>query len=339
MHHYDHARLERYLQRHIPGFTTLDAVERFGQGQSNPTYAIQSGKARYVLRAKPAGPILPSAHAVEREYTVIAALGETPVPVPSVFHLADETAPLGVPFYVMAHVEGEVFWDPSLPHQTPEARKTIYFAMCDVLADLHDVDIDAVGLSSFGRPSGYIQRQFDLWRRQYADSATHVRQDVAYLEAWLAEVLPQDDGAVGLVHGDYRIDNMIFGGDGQINAVLDWELSTLGHPMADLAYQCMMWRMPVSGHFKGLAGVDRGALGLPSDEDYISRYCTRRGIARPENWVAYVGFAAFRFLAILQGVLKRGIDGTAANPIGSDGMEAAISYLAADAAKLAKAAG
>ncbi|MEO1706003.1 MAG: phosphotransferase family protein [Pseudomonadota bacterium] len=336
MHSYDHATLEAYLAQHVAGFTTLDRLEKFSGGQSNPTYAVHSGACRYVLRAKPPGELLPSAHQVAREYRVMAALAKSVVPVPAMHHLSGDESPLGTQFFVMDFAEGRVHWDPALPDHAPQDRAAIYDAMNKTLAALHTIEPAHVGLGDFGKPGNYFARQLARWSGQYRAAETEPLPEADWVMAWLAEAMPEDDGEVAIVHGDYRIDNMIFGPDHEVRALLDWELSTLGHPMADLAYQVMVWRLPNSGQLKGLAGIDRAAAGLPSDSDYVAAYAERRGIKPPSHWNFYLAFATFRFLAILQGVLKRGLDGNASNPLGLDFMRAAVEHLARDAKAIAK---
>ena len=337
MHTYDPAALEAYLASHVPGFTTLDGVEKFSDGQSNPTYKINSAGQTFVLRAKPPGKLLKSAHAVDREFRVMQALAETPVPVPKVLHLSGDETPLGPQFMVMQMVEGRIFWDPALPGLTNDQRAEIYDAMNGTLAALHDVSPQAVGLESFGKPGNYFERQVSRWSGQYQQAATAPLPDADWLMGWLSEHMVADDGSTSIVHGDFRIDNMIFAPDQpKVLAVLDWELSTLGHPLADLAYQCMHWRLPHEGHFRGLGGVDRAALGLPTEEAYFEAYCARRNIARPDNWTFYVVFSYFRLLAILQGVYRRGLDGTASNPKDTERLREVIALMAKDARALAE---
>lgn len=337
MHHYDHAELEAYLARHVPGFSKLDAIEKFSEGQSNPTYKLTSAGRHFVLRAKPPGKLLKSAHAVDREFRVMRALAGTKVPVPKVLHLSGDVSPMGPQFMVMEMVDGRIFWDPALPDQTIEERSAIYDAMNATLANLHDVDPGAVGLGDFGRPGNYFERQVARWSGQYLQAATTPLPDADWLMAWLADNMVPDDGASSIVHGDYRIDNMIFAHDRpEVLALLDWELSTLGHPLADLAYQCMHWRLPHQGHFQGLGGLDRASLGLPDEAAYVARYCERRGIDIPGNWNFYVVFSYFRFLAILQGVYRRGLDGNASNPKDTDRLRDIIALLAGDARTLAE---
>lgn len=338
MHQYDPAELQDYLATHVSGFGTMDAIDKFSDGQSNPTYKITSGTRQFVLRAKPPGTLLKSAHAVDREFRVIQALAQTDVAVPKVLHLSGEDSPMGTQFFVMEMVAGRILWDPALPELTKPARGRVYDAMNATLAALHLIDPAAVGLADYGKPGNYFERQVGRWSRQYRDAATDHLPDADWVMDWLAANMVADDGASAIVHGDYRIDNMIFAPDTEtVAALLDWELSTLGHPLADLAYQCMHWRLPHAGHFRGLAGVDRAAMGLPSEDDYVDMYCARRGISRPENWTFYVVFSYFRLLAILQGVLKRGLDGTASNPKNSDMLRQVIALMAHDAKALAKA--
>jgi len=337
MHQYEHDKLERYLQTHVTGFTTLDAVDKFSDGQSNPTYKLTSGSKSFVLRAKPPGKLLKSAHAVDREFRVMQALAHTDVPVPDMLHLSEDDSPMGTQFLVMGLVEGQIFWDPALPDMDKHTRGATYDAMNGVLAKLHSVDVSAIGLSDFGKPGNYFERQLGRWSQQYKASETDPLPSADWVADWLDENMVADDGQISVVHGDYRIDNMIFDRSApEIRALLDWELSTLGHPFADLAYQCMHWRLPHQGDFRGLGGVDRAAAGLPSEDDYVALYCERRGIVRPDNWQFYVVFSYFRLLAILQGVLKRGLDGNASNPRNLDMMKAVIAFMASEAQKLAK---
>lgn len=315
-HALDQAALAPYLEAHVPGFHALRAIRKFDAGQSNPTYLLEAASGRYVLRAKPPGELLKSAHQVDREYTVMKALKGTAVPVPAMLHLAQEDSPIGRMFYVMAFVEGRIFWDPALPELASNAERTAASdAMNRVLAALHDVDIASIGLTDYGRPGNYFDRQLSRWSSQYRASETERIEDMEFLIGWLEHNDVADDGLVSLVHGDYRLDNMIFAADRpEIIAVLDWELSTLGHPYADLAYQCMQWRLPHGSGFRGLGGVDRAAAGLPSEEDYVARYCERRNIPRIDNWIFYLSFSFFRLAAICQGVYKRALDGNASNP-------------------------
>ncbi len=337
MHEFDHAALESCLQQHVAGFGRLDTITKFPDGQSNPTYQIRSGDNAYVLRAKPPGKLLKSAHAVDREYRVMKALARTGVPVPEVFYLSGDDTPLGTQFMVMDLVEGRIFWDPALPDQERTARGRIYDAMNSTLARLHRVKPERAGLGDYGKPGNYFERQVARWSRQYRETATDPLPDADWLMGWLNDHMVADDGESSIVHGDYRIDNIIFHPDREeIAAVLDWELSTLGHPLADLAYQCMHWRLPYEGHFRGLGGVNRHAEGLPDEADYVERYCDRRGIDPPANWDFYLVFSYFRLLAILQGVLRRGLDGNASNPRDMHRWRDIIAHMAQDARALAE---
>jgi len=312
----DEGLLAPYLEREVPGFKRFIGLTKFGSGQSNPTYLVTADSGRYVLRAKPPGQLLKSAHQVDREYRVMKALKGAGVPVPDMLHLSAEDSPIGRMFYVMSHIEGRIFWDPALPEApSKDERAAIYGAMNATLAALHAVDVEAVGLADFGKPGSYFERQLARWSSQYRASETEAVADMDRLIAWLEKHLPPDDGVVTLVHGDYRLDNMIFAPDHpHVVAVLDWELSTLGHPYADIAYQCMQWRLPHQSGFRGLGGIDRAALGLPSEEAYVEAYCRRRGIERIDNWNFYLAFSFFRLAAICQGVYKRALDGNASNP-------------------------
>ncbi|MEQ5871163.1 phosphotransferase family protein [Sagittula sp. NFXS13] len=309
------ARVSGWMQAHVADFEGPLVAEKFAVGQSNPTYLLRAASGTYVLRRKPAGVLLKSAHAVDREFRVQAALAQTDVPVPKMLALCEDETVLGVTFYVMSHVSGRNLVDPSLPEEVPETRAALMAEMARVLAAIHDVDLEAVGLADFGAPGDYYARQLGRWSKQYRASATEAQPGMDRLMSWLDENLPQEDGPRTLVHGDYRIDNMLFSENGpDCLAVLDWELSTVGHPFADLAGVIMQWQLPTGVDGRGLAGLDRAALGLPSDEGFIEMYCENRGIERPDNFGFYVAFAFFRMAAILQGVKKRALDGNAANP-------------------------
>ncbi|WP_230530058.1 phosphotransferase [Microvirga roseola] len=313
--HIETERLGPYLSANIPGFGRLLSAEKFAGGQSNPTFLINSTEGRFVLRRKPPGTLLKSAHAVDREYQVISALAQTDVPVPRTHHLCTDETVIGSMFYIMDYVDGRIFWDGSLPDLAREERGAIYDSMNAALAALHRVDSAAVGLADYGRPGSYFERQIARWTGQYRASETHPVPSMDALISWLERETPADGGRVSLVHGDYRIDNMIFAPSGpRILAILDWELSTLGHPFADLAYQCMQWRLPSDGIFRGLGGLDRQAYGIPSEDEYIERYCRRTGVGQIDHWPFYLAFSFFRLAAILQGVYKRSLNGNASNP-------------------------
>lgn len=332
----DQTALAPYLEAKIPGFSGLASIEKFKSGQSNPTYLITAASGRYVLRAKPPGQLLKSAHQVDREFRVMKALAGTAVPVPAMLHLSAEDSPIGRMFYVMDFLDGRIFWDPALPEaRDNDERAAIYDAMNGTLAALHDVDIEAAGLSDFGRPGNYFERQLARWTSQYRASETGIIADMDRLIAWLETHLPADDGLISLVHGDYRLDNLIFApGQPRVIAVLDWELSTLGHPFADIAYQCMQWRLPHASGFRGLGGIDRAALGLPSEEDYVAAYCRRRGLGGIGNWTFFLAFSFFRLAAICQGVYKRALDGNASNPEKARTYGEAVKLLSRLAARL-----
>lgn len=307
--------VQRYMAGRLAGFDSTITAEKFQTGQSNPTFLITTSAGNYVLRRKPAGALLKSAHAVDREFRVQSALADSDVPVAKVYHLCQDPEVIGSDFYVMEHVVGRNFSDPVMGDISPAERGAVIEEMSRVLAALHDVKIDEVGLEDYGPQGNYFARQLGRWSKQYRASEVEPIEDMDALIAALDADLPEDDGQSGLVHGDYRIDNMIFAPDGAAcRAVLDWELSTLGHPYADLAGVIMQWQMPPGREGRGLAGVDRAALGLPSDAEFIDRYCARRSLAGIDRFGYYLAFSFFRMAAILQGVRKRGLDGNASNP-------------------------
>lgn len=307
--------VQRYMAGRLAGFDSTITAEKFQTGQSNPTFLITTSAGNYVLRRKPAGALLKSAHAVDREFRVQSALADSDVPVAKVYHLCQDPEVIGSDFYVMEHVVGRNFSDPVMGDISPAERGAVIEEMSRVLAALHDVKIGEVGLEDYGPQGNYFARQLGRWSKQYRASEVEPIEDMDALIAALDADLPEDDGQSGLVHGDYRIDNMIFAPDGaDCRAVLDWELSTLGHPYADLAGIIMQWQMPPGREGRGLAGVDRAALGLPSDAEFIDRYCARRGLAGIDRFGYYLAFSFFRMAAILQGVRKRGLDGNASNP-------------------------
>ena len=313
-HRFDVGALERHLRSHIEGFSGPLSVEQFKGGQSNPTYLLRAAGARYVLRAKPgpAAKLLPSAHAVEREFRVITALRQAGMPVPRTFCLCEDESVIGRSFYVMDYVEGRVLWEQSLPGMTKPERAAIYDEMNRVIAALHGLDYGAAGLSDYGKPGNYFARQIGRWSRQYQASETEKIEAMDRLIEWLPGNIPPGD-ATTVVHGDYRMDNLVFHPrEPKILAILDWELSTLGHPLADFSYHCMSWHIP-PGQFRGIAGLDLAALGIPSESQYIASYCERTGRDRIGHWDFYLAYNLFRIAAILQGVMKRALEGTAAS--------------------------
>lgn len=312
----DEDLLARYLSQHISGFSGPVKATKFAGGQSNPTFKLETPNQVYVLRRQPPGKLLKSAHAVDREYKVLAALEHSEVPVAKVYHLCEDVNLIGSMFYVMEYVEGRVFWNSALPEIAENTeRAEFYQQMIEVMAALHSVDIDKVGLSEYGRPGNYYERQFSRWSKQYFLSETREICEMNQLISWLEKHLPEDDGRVSLVHGDYRMDNLMFHPtEPRILAVLDWELSTLGHPFADLAYQCMQLRLPDNvGNATGLGDANRASLGIPEENEYVASYCQLLGIDKIDNWNFYLAFSFFRLAAIAQGVAKRAEDGNASN--------------------------
>ncbi len=320
-HRFDEAALARYLRAQLPGFSGPLRVEQFKGGQSNPTFLLitpGSEHASYVLRRKPPGKLLPSAHAIDREYRVMRALHGSAVPVPETFCLCEDGAVIGTAFYVMQHVPGRILWDPALPGMTPVERAAVFDSMNAGIAALHTVDYAAAGLADYGRPGNFFARQIGRWTAQYRASETERIEAMERLIEWLPAHIPASDAAT-LVHGDYRLDNLVFHAtEPRVVAVLDWELSTLGHPMADFAYHAMAWIMP-AGEMRGLVGLDLPALGIPSAGAYLARYCERTcertGAAPPSaiEWEFYIAYNLFRGAAISQGILKRALDGSAAS--------------------------
>lgn len=311
---FDVDSLTRYLAAHVPGFQGPVTIEKFAGGQSNPTFLLTTAGGRYVLRRQPPGALLKSAHAVDREFRVLTALRETPVPVARALHLCEDRDVIGSLFYVMSFEDGETFWNPALPELGVERRSAYFDALIDTMAALHDVDVETVGLADYGRAGNYFARQIDLWTTQYRAAQTDDLDAMEKLIAWLPAHCPVESGKPTLVHGDFRIDNFIFErGAPRVRAVLDWELSTLGNPLADLAYFCMCLRLPPQGHIVGLAGLDRAALGVPDEDAIVAHYCRLRGIDAIENWNFYLAFSFFRLASIAQGVKKRALGGNASN--------------------------
>lgn len=310
--------LATYLKASIPGFRGPITLEKFPDGQSNPTFKLTAKSGTYVLRRQPPGKILKSAHAVDREYRVLDALRNTEVPVADVYHLCENTDVIGTMFYVMEYCDGDVFWSATLPEVPDNARRSaLYAEMNRVLTAIHSVDIKKAGLLDYGYPGNYFQRQTGRWTKQYRASELSTISAMDKLIDWLSHNIPPDDGKISLVHGDYRLDNLMFAKDEpRIIAVLDWELSTLGHPYADLAYQCMALRLPHNDDptiMSGLRGVDTAKLGIPDEKAYVAAYCKSMGISNIENWNFYLAFSFFRLAAIAQGVAKRATQGNASH--------------------------
>jgi aminoglycoside phosphotransferase (APT) family kinase protein len=304
---------DAWAAAHVEGFRGPSRATKFPTGQSNPTYLVEAPSGRYVLRRKPPGKLLKSAHMIEREYRVLQALEGAGFPAPRALALCEDEGVVGTAFYLMAHVDGRIFWNPALPELGRGERGKIFDAMNEGLAKLHAIDVAAAGLADFGKPGSYFARQLQRWTEQYRASETGAIGDMDRLIVWLGRHVPADDGRIALVHGDWRIDNMIFDAQApRLLAVLDWELSTLGHPFADLAYQCMYWRMPNASN--GLGGIDRAAEGIPTEADYVAAYCRRAGLDRIADWTFLIAFSFFRIIAIAQGVYKRSLDGNASNP-------------------------
>jgi aminoglycoside phosphotransferase (APT) family kinase protein len=305
-------RIERFLAGRVAGFRGPLTAERFAGGQSNPTYRLRAASGDYVLRKKPAGVLLPSAHAFDREFRVMAALARTAVPVPQVFALCEDESVTGRAFYVMEHLDGRIFWDQRLPGMPAEERAAMFGSMNQVIADLHSVDYAALGLEDFGRPGNYMARQIARWSRQYRASETVKQPAMDALIDWLPAHLPPE-GKPAIVHGDYRMDNLVFHKtEPRVIGVLDWELSTIGDPLADFAYHAMSWRIDPE-LYQGLSGVDVGALGIPDEAEYVAQYCRHTGRTVIAGWEFYLAYSLFRFAAICQGIAKRAIDGTAAS--------------------------
>ena len=325
-HAIDLDALAAYLTRELPGLRGPLRIEQFNGGQSNPTYKLGTADGIYVIRAKPgpAAKLLPSAHAIEREFRVMKALADSDVPVPRMVLLCEDESIIGRAFYLMEFIEGRVMWDQSLPDQDPAGRTAIYDEMNRVIAALHRVDVSAAGLDSFGKPGNYFERQIGRWSKQYQASVTEPIAAMDELMQWLPAQIPasaRDERQSRIVHGDFRLDNLVFHpSEPRVLAVLDWELSTIGHPLADFSYHCMSWHIPASV-FRGIGGLDLHALGIPDETRYIARYCERTGRTLPGNdidavladWTFYMAYNLFRMAGILQGIAKRVDDGTASS--------------------------
>ncbi len=314
-HRLDTKTLQKYMQSHVAGFQGPLTVSQFKGGQSNPTYLLASPSGKYVLRRKPPGKLLKSAHAVDREFRVISALYAADFPVPRPFVLCEDEEIVGTIFFIMEFIEGRIFWDLDLPNMDPDERRAIYDQANQTIANLHNFDVDRIGLADYGRPGNYFARQISRWSKQYVASETSKIDGMDRLMAWLPDNIPDDETAT-VVHGDYRLDNMIFHPtEPRVIAVLDWELSTIGHPIGDFTYHMMTWQMPEIGiGSTGLAGKDIVALGIPTEDEYVATYCERTG---REGGIPHRDFYAaynfFRLAAILQGVAGRVRDGTASS--------------------------
>jgi aminoglycoside phosphotransferase (APT) family kinase protein len=308
------AQLADYLQAHVAGFRGPLQATKFKGGQSNPTYLIEAESGKYVLRRKPSGKLLASAHAVDREFRVLTALAHSSIPVARPLHLCADESVVGSMFYLMSYVPGRIYFDPSLPDLTPEIRAAHYSAVLDVLAKLAKFDVTAVGLADYGKPGNYFARQVARWSEQYRAAETERIEPMEALLTRLPQAVPADDGRVALVHGDFRIDNLIWSeGAASIAAVVDWELSTLGHPFSDIAYFCMALRLPRNPVLPGLAGMDRTLLGIPDENALIARFVAATDLDPRPHWNFLLAFQFFRLAAIAQGVLKRALQGNAAN--------------------------
>lgn len=327
-HRFEAAPLEEWLLRNVSGFAPPLAVEQFKGGQSNPTYKLSARSGNYVLRRKPPGKLLPGAHAVDREYRVLAALGQQGFPVPRVHGLCLDETVIGTPFYVMDLVEGRIFWEADFPQVTKSRRAAYFDAMNETIARLHSIDPQAAGLGDYGKPGNYFERQIGRWSKQYLGDAEAGR--VAAMDRlvdWLPRNIPASGEEARIIHGDFRCDNMIFHpAEPRVVAVLDWELSTLGHPLADFTYHLMVYRMP-AGVSTGLAGKHLGALNIPSEEDYVAAYCRRTGRDGIPDIDFYMAFNMFRLAAIVHGIKGRLVRGTAAS-VHADRMAASLEPLA-----------
>ena len=307
--------VEKAFCKRMPDFCGPLSAEKTPHGQSNPTYIISSKSGKYVLRRKPDGVLLPSAHAVEREYCVMTALYESNLPVPRTHFLCEDPSEIGSVFFVMDYVSGIVFTNPGLPGLSVRERESVYDQMNLGLAKLHKLNPEKLGLSDFGRQGNYFERQYSRWSRQYEASATENFSEMEDLQQWLKNNIPEEYAAPSLVHGDWRIDNLIYkNGSFKLAAVIDWEISTLGNPLADLGTQLMQWEMPAGDDTRGLSGIDRKSLGIPNNNDYVENYARRVGITKIPDLTFAVAFSFFRMAAIMQGIKKRVLEGNASNP-------------------------
>ena len=340
-HKFDEAKLERYMQAHVEGFEGPLEVRQFKGGQSNPTYQLVTPGRKYVMRRKPPGKLLPSAHAVDREYKVITALHSIGFPAPKTYCLCEDEDVVGTMFYIMDMVEGRVLWDPMLPGFDPETRRKMYESLAHTMADLHMVDYEKIGLGDFGKPGNYFARQISRWSKQYVASETETIPEMNKLMEWLPEHVP-DDSSTSIVHGDYRMDNTVMHPtQPRVVAVLDWELSTLGHPLADFTYSMLQWVMPQIGDGAGVATIataDLKSLGIPTLEEYVQLYCERTNRPGIDNLDYYFAFNFFKLAGILQGIVGRVRDGTASSAHAEE-QAARVKPLAQTAWKFAQQAG
>lgn len=312
---FDEAALAAYMEKNVNGFSGPITVKKFKGGQSNPTYLLQTPKKKYVLRRKPPGKLLPSAHAVDREYRVMTALGAKGFPAPKTHALCEDDSVIGTAFFIMDFVEGRIFWNASLPDVKTDERRPLFFALVDTMAALHAIDFRKAGLADYGKPGNYFERQIDRWSKQYKAAETQEIAAMDRLIAWLPTSIPTDD-AVSIVHGDFRFDNVIFDAKKpKVLAVLDWELSTLGHPLADFTYFLMVWHFPptIRG---GLAGLNLAELDIPSLEEAVARYCAKTGRETVADFDFCLAYNMFRLASIAQGVYARALQGNASSPEG-----------------------
>ena len=332
----DEAVLGTWLEANVEGFSGPFVLAKFPSGQSNPTYKVAATSGDYVLRRKPFGQLLPSAHAVDREYRLLSALSPLDFPVPRPLALCSDPNVIGAIFYIMELARGRPYGDGALPDFDPATRRRMYEQLIDALADLHSIDPAAADLSDFGKPGNYFERQVARWTRQYRDSETDYLPEMERLIAFLPETLPEQS-RTSIVHGDYRIDNVVFDGDGTLTAVLDWELATLGDPLADFSYLAMQWMMPADGG-AGLAGLDLAALGIPTLDEIVERYSARSGVPVADKLDWYFSYNLFRLAGIVQGIKKRVIDGTASHAEAAE-MAKRVPMLASAAWSFAQKAG
>lgn len=319
MSDFDEVALAQWMRAAVPG-AEIASIEKFPGGQSNPTYRVRTATGSFVLRRKPFGPLLPSAHAVEREFRLISAIHPVGFPVPRPVALCEDETVIGAPFYLMEMVEGRTFWDGTLPDVPKADRRAYYEAMIDTVAALHSIDPEAVGLGDFGRPGNYMQRQVERWTKQYRASQTDDIPEVEKLIAWLPHTLPEQAG-IAIIHGDYRIDNLIYAEHSpQVRAVLDWELATIGDPLADFAYLAMHWVMPRDGP-AGLGGVDLAEAGIPTLDEAVARYCKATGRDSVPDLHWYFAYNLFRLVGIVQGIKRRVLDGNASSSQAAEAAE------------------